>query len=147
MKAFILTLLICMTYVSYAQSDYLIVRLKSGDADTIKVSEISSIKFESATSVTETQSNISNTKNFPNPFSESTTIEFDLENSVSVEVVIYNNTGNKIRTLSCNDCSAGKNYIDWDTKNQKGDVVPSGVYIYEIHSSNVILSKQIIKVK
>ena len=147
MRALIITMLLLLSYQCYAQTDLLIVRLKSGVTDTLKVSEINSIKFENVTAVSEAKTAFTDPKNFPNPFSESTTIEFELARSGDVEILIYDNTGNVIRKLNCSDCQAGINTLNWDTKNQKGDAVPSGIYYYEIRQSNNIFLKQMIKVR
>jgi hypothetical protein len=104
MRVFIFTLLLLLSSECFAQSDYLVVRLKSGGSDTIKVSEISLIKFENVTSVNETQTTLTDATNFPNPFSESTTIEFDLKKSENAAIMIYDNTDNLIRKLICRYC-------------------------------------------
>jgi flagellar hook assembly protein FlgD len=146
MKTFIFSLVILLSLDCVAQSDFLIVNLKSGTKDTIKVSDIATIRFENITSVEES-TNLSFTGNYPNPFAETTTIEFNLERAAKVDILIYDNSGNTVRQLYCGECPAGTNIFKWDAKNQKGDPVPSGIYFYEIHSSNNVLFKQMIKVR
>ena len=132
---------------AFAQGDTLVVKLKSGTVEKIAVSNIKTIKFENVTSVDENNNFSNDAKNFPNPFSEGTTIEFEIETSGNVEVIIYDNNGNQLRTLNCENCHAGRNQLNWDTKNQKGETVPSGVYYYEIRTNKKTFAKQMLKVR
>ncbi|HEX37325.1 MAG TPA: T9SS type A sorting domain-containing protein [Candidatus Cloacimonetes bacterium] len=69
--------------------------------------------------------------NAPNPFSESTTISFDLKNNSSLhnEVAIYDIKGRLVKDFILNP---GQTSISWDGKDAFGNVMPSGVYYYTI---------------
>lgn len=142
-----LVLIVIINYCSFAQSDTLVVKLKSGEAEKIAVSDIQSIKFENITGIEEKQKDQTVTKNYPNPFSEATTIEFEIEVTGSVEIVIYDINGNLIRTLNCGSCPAGKNSLEWDGRNESGRQLPSGVYYYEIRTNQKTYAKQMIIVR
>ena len=75
-------------------------------------------------------------KNYPNPFNPTTEISFALSNDSQVELQIFNAKGQKIKTLvkgffKANN-STNKNYkFIWDGRNNNGNKVTSGVYIYK----------------
>ncbi len=144
----ILLFLFAVGYGATAQSDTLQIKLKNGDIEKIAVTDIKLIKFENVPSGIEENWNIqAGAKNFPNPFSEGTTIEFEMENPGTVEVIIYDNGGNLIQTLTCENCPPGKNQWNWDTRNKKGETVPSGIYYYEIRTDKKTFAKQMLKVR
>lgn len=70
--------------------------------------------------------------NYPNPFSSSTTIEYELEASAFVTLKIYDMVGNEIAKLTESYQAAGSHAVVWDAKNQFGDDVSSGSYIYQL---------------
>ena len=73
--------------------------------------------------------------NYPNPFNPNTiiafTIPYNLTNSQTV-LNIYDIQGKLIRTLVNEDLSAGNYLSKWDSKNNEGIFVSSGVYIYNL---------------
>ena len=146
----IFLLFLAYSYQVIAQDDILLINLKNGPTDTIPVSQIQKIQFENITTVKDKPtgtSHLSVEGNYPNPFSEGTTIEFAIESGGTVEVIIYDNSGTLIQTLTCENCTAGKNQVNWDTRNQKGEPVPSGVYYYEIRTNKKTITKQMLKVR
>jgi flagellar hook assembly protein FlgD len=71
-------------------------------------------------------------QNFPNPFNPETYIRFQLPEIVSVQLVVYNLTGRKIRTLVDSNKSRGSYTVLWDGKDEFDRYVASGIYIYRI---------------
>jgi len=75
-------------------------------------------------------------QNYPNPFNPTTSIEYSIPNSGHVELVIYNMSGQKVRTL-VNDMQEAAFYkVIWDGRNDRGEVAASGVYLYKIVSGS-----------
>ena|GEM_PF-2096704 len=138
--------LIISSAASFAQMDTLFIHLKNGTIEKVSIFDISSMSFETISSVGDDNLKNSEAKNYPNPFSDGTTIEFEIESTDNVRIFIYDYLGNLIRTLSWDNCPAGKNQLNWDTKNHKGETVPSGVYYYEILSSKKTIAKQMLKI-
>lgn len=68
--------------------------------------------------------------NYPNPFNPETKIRFELPEPAQVSLIIYNLLGEEVRTLVNTDLEANFHTIRWDGKNDSGEEVPSGVYIY-----------------
>ncbi len=75
-------------------------------------------------------------QNFPNPFNPTTTIGYAIPASGHVELAIYNTAGQKVRTLVSNEQSAGFYKMVWDGRNEMGESVASGVYIYRLNSGS-----------
>ena len=81
--------------------------------------------------------------NFPNPFNPYTTIQFSLssgegrgEGSTYVEIVIYNIRGQRVRTLldGSKEFEAGRHTVIWDGRDNTGNQVSSGVYLYRMRA-------------
>ena len=75
-------------------------------------------------------------KNFPNPFNPTTTIEYSIPTAGHVELVIFNMTGQKVRTLVSDAKDAGFYKAVWDGKNEMGETAASGLYFYKLVSGN-----------
>ncbi len=61
--------------------------------------------------------------NFPNPFNPTKTIEFSLHESGTVNLVIYNLTGQKVRNLMSGHMKQGTHNIVWDGRDESGRAV------------------------
>ena len=86
-------------------------------------------------------------QNHPNPFNMQTEISYQLAEATHVKVIVYNTSGQKVRTLVDSKTEAGIYSIRWDGKNDLGETMASGVYIYKLESSNNILSRKMILMK
>lgn len=77
--------------------------------------------------------------NYPNPFNNSTIINFtvphELANS-SVAVIIYNIQGKEIKRLVNENLPGGNYLVEWEGKNSRNGNVSSGVYFYEVRIGN-----------
>ncbi len=71
-------------------------------------------------------------QNFPNPFNPSTTIYFGLPQDIKVKLEVYNILGQKVRTLKNGLMPGGRHKVLWDGRNDFGQKVSSGVYIYNL---------------
>ena len=76
-------------------------------------------------------------QSYPNPFTEGgTTIEFDMPVTEQITMVILDIRGRVVRTLINKEQRFGYQSVVWDAKNDDGDKVSSGVYFYQIRSTN-----------
>ncbi len=71
-------------------------------------------------------------QNYPNPFNPSTTIQFDLVDAGHVSLSIYNSAGQLVRTLVSGDYAPGAHKVVWDARDDSGQRVASGLYMYTI---------------
>ena len=74
-------------------------------------------------------------QNYPNPFNPSTTIRYELPALSRVSISIYDILGQKVRVLVDEVESAGPQFQVWNSKNDAGSSVASGVYFYRIEAA------------
>ena len=86
-------------------------------------------------------------QNYPNPFNPSTVISYQLPKQCRVQIKIYDAIGNEIRSLIDEEKSAGKYNILWDSRNNYGARVSSGVYFYKITADGFAQTKKMILMK
>jgi len=145
-----LIMLLAFGFIASAQTDTLVIKLKNNQIEKIAVSNIKQIKFENVTAVKESTlfpSGLSVCDNYPNPFQEQTKIEFELATVGDVQVMIYDNLGNQIQKLECNNCNVGKNSLIWNCTDKNNHRVESGVYYYEVRFNGDMQSKKMILIK
>ena len=75
-------------------------------------------------------------QNYPNPFSQSTVIGYQLRVSGKVVLKVYNQVGQEIRTLVNENQAEGIHSVIWDGKNNSGNAVDPGVYFYQLRTGN-----------
>ncbi|MCB0834841.1 MAG: T9SS type A sorting domain-containing protein, partial [Bacteroidetes bacterium] len=85
--------------------------------------------------------------NYPNPFNPTTTIKFALPDAGRVRLVVYNILGQKVRELVDGFKDAGRYEVLWNGRNDKGQLVSSGLYIYRLESVKGIQSRKMLLVK
>jgi hypothetical protein len=85
--------------------------------------------------------------NFPNPFNPSTTIKYDLKEAGKVSLKIYNVLGQEVRTLVSGAQTAGFKNIAWDGRNNAGQAVSSGIYVYRLETSGFVKSRKMMLLK
>ena len=70
--------------------------------------------------------------NYPNPFNSSTQIAYRLAAPGLVRLTIYNALGQSVRTLVDQVQIPGEYQVAWDTRDQQGTLVASGVYLMHL---------------
>jgi Subtilase family/FlgD Ig-like domain len=75
-------------------------------------------------------------QNSPNPFNPITQIRYSLPKASSVELTVYNASGERVRTLVDGLETAGFKSVTWDGKNDAGKSVTSGVYVYRLNADD-----------
>jgi len=73
-------------------------------------------------------------QNTPNPFNPSTVIGFGLASDMPVHLAVYSASGQKVRKLLSGQMSAGKHSVIWDGRDDTGQTVSSGVYLYRLEA-------------
>ena len=72
--------------------------------------------------------------NYPNPFNPSTTIAYSLNKDSKVTLEIYNIKGQKVKTLTDEQQSAGYHTVMWYGKDNSDKAAASGLYFYKMTS-------------
>jgi hypothetical protein len=83
-------------------------------------------------------------QNYPNPFSYSTTIDFELPSKSQVNITVYDMSGKRVRLLIDDTKLAGTYSLTWDGTNDSGSFVTSGLYFYVLLTDNKKVSKKLI---
>jgi hypothetical protein len=86
-------------------------------------------------------------QNFPNPFNPETRIYFEMPEQHDVKLYIYNVLGQKVRSLVNDKFSSGYHIVNWDGRDDFGNFVPSGVYLYRIKAGSFISHKKMLLLK
>ena len=71
-------------------------------------------------------------QNYPNPFNPNTEIKYGIPSQEKIEIVIFNILGQRVKTLVNREQEAGYYKITWDSTNDFGKLVSSGLYFYSI---------------
>ena len=86
-------------------------------------------------------------QNYPNPFNPETEIRFQLPEAGQVMVRIFNIRGQEIRTLVNAQYRAGSYSVRYDGKDEAGNPVASGVYLYQLLKGKFSAVKKMIIVR
>ncbi len=87
--------------------------------------------------------------NFPNPFNPSTTIRFDIAGPESrhVQLAVFTVTGQKVATLVNKMLDPGRYEVLWDGRSDVGEMLPSGIYWYQLKAGGIIKTRKMILMK
>ena len=77
-----------------------------------------------------------NVFNFPNPFVSETQFSFEISLTAEISVNIYTLGGRRIRRIGPQSVNAGYNFINWDGRDEYGDILANGVYLYRVKATN-----------
>jgi len=85
--------------------------------------------------------------NYPNPFNPTTQIDYNLPEDKYVNVIIYNVKGKRVKTLVNKIQALGFHSLRWDARNDIGEKVSAGVYIYKIQTGKYKATKKMVLLK
>ena len=95
-------------------------------------------------------------QNYPNPFNPVTVISWQLARLAGaagqaggndVELKIFNLLGQQIRILINERQEAGSHTVVWDGRDEAGNPVSSGIYLYQIHTGKSMSIRKMILLK
>ena len=90
--------------------------------------------------------------NYPNPFNPETWIPYRLARGAEVAITIYDTKGTLVRRLALGNQAAGY-YAErgkaayWDGRNERGEAVASGIYMYQFRAGDYAASRRMVIVK
>jgi hypothetical protein len=87
------------------------------------------------------------TGNYPNPFNPSTDVRFSISEPQHVQVTIYNIKGEKVCTLLDDELQANYYSIPWNSRDDSGKAVASGIYFYRMRAGKYTSTKKMILMK
>lgn len=83
-------------------------------------------------------------QNYPNPFNPTTTITFQIPEKAPVRIMVYNPLGQVVKTLVDKELAPGEYQVVWDSTNQFGQKMPSGVYFYQLRTEGFSQIKKMV---
>ena len=86
-------------------------------------------------------------QNFPNPFNPETSISFQIPEESYVVLKVFNLLGKEIKTLVNETKQAGNHTVQWDGRDNNGNKVVSGLYLYQIKAGNFSCIKKMALMK
>jgi hypothetical protein len=81
-------------------------------------------------------------QNYPNPFNSITNVKFQISNSGSVKIIVFDLLGKEVATLVNEQLAPGTYTVDFDATN-----LPSGVYFYRLTTNDFTATKKLILLK
>lgn len=148
----ILFLLLLLYSISLAQV-YMNIKNKDGTTAKYNIEEIRKLSFSGVVGIKE-EKKITNAiksfsllQNYPNPFNPSTTIEYQIPSAGNVEVNIYNIAGQLVKNISNGFQNGGSYKVNWNSKNNFGQNVSSGIYLFQVKYENTFLTKKLMLIK
>ena len=86
--------------------------------------------------------------NYPNPFNPATTIPLSVpDGAATVDVGIYNLLGQLVRQVWSGPLSAGEHRLTWDGRDDKGQLVASGAYLYQVRVGEQLRTRKMVKLE
>ena len=85
-------------------------------------------------------------ESFPNPFTSSTVISYQLSTKNKVSLNIYDSVGRLVKTFNCSP-DQQFNQVIWDSRDNNRCYVSKGVYFVQLETHNKSVIKKIIKLE
>jgi hypothetical protein len=82
-------------------------------------------------------------QNYPNPFNPTTTIDYEVAEISLVRIGIYNLMGELISTLVHSQHLQGAYSVQWNGTDDKGNEVPSGIYLLRMSSGSSVRERKL----
>jgi hypothetical protein len=86
-------------------------------------------------------------QNYPNPFNPSTTIRFQVPQTVDVRLKVYDVGGRLVRTLVDEEKKPNVYEVVWDGHDNNGSRVASGVYFYKLEAGSFVKTRKMVILK
>ncbi len=86
-------------------------------------------------------------QNYPNPFNPETRIPVRLTKPSAVSLTIFNVAGERIKTLFGGFLASGAYDFRWDSRDNTGKPVSTGLYIYRINCGGILQERKMMLIK
>ncbi|MRR52235.1 MAG: T9SS type A sorting domain-containing protein, partial [Rhodocyclaceae bacterium] len=82
-------------------------------------------------------------QNRPNPVRGGTVISFNMKTESGMSLRVYNLDGQLVRTLISGHRAAGHHEVHWDSRDDDGKTVASGIYVYRLVAGDLLATKKL----
>jgi C1A family cysteine protease len=86
-------------------------------------------------------------QNRPNPFNLQTNIAYCVSTPGQVSLTVYDVLGRRVRTLVEKNQTPGEKSVDWDGRDDQGNIVASGIYFFQIVTMEFTETKKMMLLK
>jgi len=114
------------------------VKITNPQTTLLKISQQNKIGIPTVFSVSQ---------NFPNPFNPETLIKYSIPKNQKVNIDIYNNLGQKVKTLVSKHQKAGYYEVVWEGTNEVGLKVGSSIYFYSVKAGKNVANKKMVLIR
>lgn len=122
----------------------------NGLIDEVRISNIARTDFPSGSTddkINPMAKEFSLKQNYPNPFKQNTTINYQLPKAGKVGLKVYSITGQLLNTLVDGNQASGSHSIRWNGMNEQSQKAAAGVYIYRLSFDAKNLIQKLIYLK
>jgi hypothetical protein len=84
---------------------------------------------------------------YPNPFNPQTTLSFNLQEAGDVSLVIFNQRGQRVRSMVNGSLPAGKHQVVWNGTDDNGSAVSSGLYFFRMKTGKYSSTRKMVLMK
>ncbi len=85
--------------------------------------------------------------NYPNPFNPTTKIRFELASSAMVSLSVYDVNGRLVNERNIGHLNQGVHQINWNALTDDSRSISTGIYVYQIKTSNEVLTGKMMLLK
>ena len=86
-------------------------------------------------------------QNYPNPFNPMTKIMYYLPKKSKISLTVYDALGREIRSLDKGQKDYGYHTLEWDSKDNYGNKVGAGIYLYQLLTEGYIKNNKMVLIK
>lgn len=86
-------------------------------------------------------------QNYPNPFNPKTDISYQIPEAIHVTLKIFNMRGEEVRSLVDEPKNAGAHTVAWNSLDNFGNKVSSGVYVYRLDAGQFTCTRKMAMLK
>jgi hypothetical protein len=83
-------------------------------------------------------------QNYPNPFNPATTVTYSVPEKCRVTLEIYDVSGKCVARLVDRRHEKGSYAVEWNGKDERGNSLASGIYLYRIEAGTQTISKKMV---
>jgi len=83
-------------------------------------------------------------QNYPNPFSSSTAISYNLNKQADVSIKIFDILGREVKAFKVGIQEVGLHEILWDGKDNLGNRLPIGIYFYQFQTGEKTITRKML---
>lgn len=84
---------------------------------------------------------------YPNPFNDTTTLQFSLNATKNIRISLYDLNGRFVKEIINKNVIRGKHSIKIEMTNQSGSSLATGIYFIRINTNNIVKTQKLVYLK